>query len=136
MCTLRRNRAYSPLGFIVSMLNKGKLIIGINYPQDIWYRQDLNVTLLCRICGHIKLLNPTIGAFPMGKANKHQHLKLVDTRTHSNVDTGRGQINSNALAALVTSKIFKQQVVPSKKGKGSFNRKVKHSGRESYPIAA
>jgi alternative ribosome-rescue factor len=72
----------------------------------------------------------------MGKAKKLQYLKLVDNTTNHSVDTGRGQINSNALAALVTSKLFKQQVVASKKGKGSFNRKVKHSGRESYPIAA
>jgi len=80
----------------------------------------------------------------MGKVKKSQQLKLVDnttnnttnTATNNSVDTGRGQINSNALAALVTSKIFKQQVVASKKGKGSFTRKAKHSGRESYPIAA
>ncbi|WP_338367302.1 ribosome alternative rescue factor ArfA [uncultured Pseudoalteromonas sp.] len=55
---------------------------------------------------------------------------------NSAVDTGRGVINHNALAALVTSKMFKPQVVKAKKGKGSFKRKSKHVGRESYLIAA
>ena len=36
----------------------------------------------------------------------------------SAVDTGRGVIKHNALAALVTSKVFKPQVVKAKKGKG------------------
>ncbi len=49
---------------------------------------------------------------------------------------GRGKINDNFLAALVTSKVYKVQVVKAKKGKGSFNRKDKHKGRESYLIAA
>ena len=52
------------------------------------------------------------------------------------VDTGRGVINHNALAALVTSKVFKPQVVKAKKGKGSFKRNNKQAGRESYLIAA
>ncbi|MEL0633898.1 alternative ribosome rescue factor ArfA [Pseudoalteromonas carrageenovora] len=54
----------------------------------------------------------------------------------SAVDTGRGVINHNALAALVTSKVFKPQVVKAKKGKGAFKRSNKHVGRESYLIAA
>ena len=54
----------------------------------------------------------------------------------SAVDTGRGVIKHNALAALVTSKVFKPQVVKAKKGKGSFKRNNKHVGRESYLIAA
>ncbi len=55
---------------------------------------------------------------------------------NNSVDTGRGVIRDNALAALVTSKIFKPQIVKAKKGKGSYQRNNKHSGRESYLIAA
>lgn len=51
-------------------------------------------------------------------------------------DLGRGQIKHSALGALVTSKVFKMRVVSPKKGKGSFNRKAKHSGKECYQIAA
>jgi len=58
------------------------------------------------------------------------------TANTSAVDTGRGVINHNALAALVTSKLFKPQVVKAKKGKGSFKRSNKLSGQESYLIAA
>lgn len=44
-------------------------------------------------------------------------------------DHGRGVIKDNALAALVTSKVYKSKVEPPKKGKGSqYNRKVKHKG--------
>ena len=64
---------------------------------------------------------------------KKSKAKTVNT---SAVDTGRGVINHNALAALVTSKLFKPQVVKAKKGKGSFKRNNKHSGQESYLIAA
>ena len=46
------------------------------------------------------------------------------TANTSAVDTGRGVINHNA------------QVVKAKKGKGSFKRNNKHSGQESYLIAA
>ncbi|PKG39045.1 alternative ribosome-rescue factor A [Psychromonas sp. Urea-02u-13] len=51
-------------------------------------------------------------------------------------DLARGTINHSALGALVTSKIFCMRVVKAKKGKGSFNRKAKHSGKECYQIAA
>jgi alternative ribosome-rescue factor len=56
-------------------------------------------------------------------------------------DLARGTINHSALGALVTSKIFCMRVVKAKKGKGSFTRKAKHSGKESckkecYQIAA
>jgi|GEM_PF-831002 len=55
-------------------------------------------------------------------------------------DTGRGQINDNFLAALVTSKAYRAQVVKARKGKGAYQRKDKHkgnnSGRESCLIAA
>lgn len=56
--------------------------------------------------------------------------KAVDT------DFGRGTIKDNALKAVVTSQLFKTRVVKAKKGKGSFKRKGKHAGRESYSMAA
>jgi len=55
---------------------------------------------------------------------------------HKQSDLARGTINHSALAALVTSKFFCMRVVKAKKGKGSFNRKAKHSGKECYQIAA
>jgi alternative ribosome-rescue factor len=51
-------------------------------------------------------------------------------------DLGRGKIKDNFLAALVTSKLYKMQVVKAKKGKGSFQRKAKNIRQESYLIAA
>jgi len=51
-------------------------------------------------------------------------------------DIGRGTINDNFLAALVTSKQYKMQVVKAKKGKGSYQRKAKNLRRESYLMAA
>ncbi|MFB1014719.1 MAG: alternative ribosome-rescue factor [Alteromonadaceae bacterium] len=52
------------------------------------------------------------------------------------IEIGRGKIKDNFLAALVTSNIYKVQVVKTKKGKGSYQRKKKHKGQESYLIAA
>ncbi|ENQ8700643.1 alternative ribosome-rescue factor A [Vibrio harveyi] len=51
-----------------------------------------------------------------------------------NQDTefGRGEIKDNALKAVVTSQLFRTRVVKAKKGKGSFNRKAKHRGKEPY----
>lgn len=51
-------------------------------------------------------------------------------------DLGRGEIKDNFLAALVTSKVYKMQVVQAKKGKGSYQRKAKYNKGESYLIAA
>lgn len=53
-------------------------------------------------------------------------------------DTGRGVIQDNFLAAIVTSKVYRSQIVRAKKGKGSYQRKPKHNtkGRESYRLAA
>jgi len=53
-------------------------------------------------------------------------------------DTGRGTVKDNFLAAVVTSKVYRAQVVKAKKGKGAYQRKDKHrsKGRESYLIAA
>lgn len=52
------------------------------------------------------------------------------------VDTGRGTIKDNYLAALVTSKVYRMQVVKAKKGKGAFTRRQKHKGKEPYLMAA
>ena len=54
----------------------------------------------------------------------------------SETDLGRGVINDNFLAALVTSKVYKMQGVKAKKGKGSYQRKAKNLRRESYLMAA
>ena len=54
----------------------------------------------------------------------------------SETELGRGKITGNFLAALVTSKVYKMQVVKAKKGKGSYQRKAKNSGGESYLMAA
>lgn len=51
-------------------------------------------------------------------------------------ELGRGKIKDSFLAALVTSKLYKMQVVKAKKGKGSYQRKAKNLRRESYLIAA
>ena len=56
--------------------------------------------------------------------------------TKSETELGRGQIKGNFLAALVTSKVYKMQVVKAKKGKGSYQRKAKNLRRESYLMAA
>ncbi len=54
----------------------------------------------------------------------------------SETDLGRGKIKDNFLAVLVTSKLYKVQVVKAKKGKGSYQRKAKNLRRESYLMAA
>jgi alternative ribosome-rescue factor len=55
--------------------------------------------------------------------------------TMSETDIGRGKIKDNFLAALVTSKLYKMQIVQAKKGKGSYQRKAKNIRQESYLIA-
>jgi alternative ribosome-rescue factor len=51
------------------------------------------------------------------------------------INIGRGKIKDNFLAALVTSNVYKIQVVKARKGKGSYQRKTKYKGQESYLIA-
>jgi alternative ribosome-rescue factor len=46
------------------------------------------------------------------------------------VDHGRGKIRHNAVAAMVTSKLFRVQAVKPKKGKGTYARKAKHQSRD------
>jgi alternative ribosome-rescue factor len=73
------------------------------------------------------------------KSKKAPKTKSVNNQVnYTSVETGRGTIKDNYLAALVTSKVYKMQVVQAKKGKGSFKRKDKHNakGQESYLIAA
>ncbi|END2486578.1 TPA: ribosome alternative rescue factor ArfA [Vibrio vulnificus] len=59
---------------------------------------------------------------------KQEYLAEVSVDT----EIGRGTINDNALKALVTSQLFRTRVVKAKKGKGSFQRKAKHIGKEPY----
>ena len=64
-------------------------------------------------------------------------LAKADNKVSNNeTELGRGKITGNFLAALVTSKVYKMQVVKAKKGKGSYQRKAKNVGRESYLMAA
>jgi alternative ribosome-rescue factor len=52
------------------------------------------------------------------------------------VNMGRGEIQHNFLAALVTSSVYHQRIVRAKKGKGAYRRTNKDKGAESYLIAA
>ncbi|MFT4926849.1 MAG: alternative ribosome-rescue factor [Phenylobacterium sp.] len=81
----------------------------------------------------------------MSKSNKKSNKALISDSEQSNnvptpmpIEIGRGKIKDNFLAAIVTSRVYRQQVVQAKKGKGSFQRKEKHKdkGRESWLIAA
>ncbi|KLV05487.1 hypothetical protein ABT56_12075 [Photobacterium aquae] len=62
--------------------------------------------------------------------------KVLSSTPVIETETGRGTVRDNALKAVVTSSLFRTRVVKSKKGKGSFVRKDKHKGRESYSMAA
>ena len=64
--------------------------------------------------------------------NKSKKTKIANGSS----DHGRGVIKDNFLAAVITSKVYKMQVVKAKKGKGSYQRKAKYSKGESYLIAA
>jgi len=70
--------------------------------------------------------------------NKSKKRNKKSEPTEGAVELGRGIIQGNFLAALVTSKVYKQQVVQAKKGKGAYQRKAKHQNKrqESYLIAA
>jgi len=63
------------------------------------------------------------------KAKNHQ-------KNQAGCELGRGVIKDNFLAAAVTSKLYKQQIITAKKGKGSFQRTQKHKGQEPYLITA
>jgi alternative ribosome-rescue factor len=67
------------------------------------------------------------------KSKRHDFL----AGTHEGaVETGRGQVKHNFLAALVTSSVYHQRIVRAKKGKGAYRRTNKDKGAESYLIAA
>lgn len=66
----------------------------------------------------------------------NKHKKALAKAGTSETDCGRGKIKDNFLAALVTSRLYKMQVVQAKKGKGSYQRKAKNIRQESYLIAA
>lgn len=72
----------------------------------------------------------------MSKLEMSKQKKLPDEVGVNKADLGRGKIKDNFLAAIVTSKVYRMQVVKAKKGKGSYQRKAKNEGRESYLIAA
>ena len=71
--------------------------------------------------------------------SKNKNKRSKNSTLASQTDIGRGSIKANFLAAIVTSKMYKLQVVKAKKGKGSFQRKEKHKGnykgQDSYLIA-
>ena len=62
--------------------------------------------------------------------------KSKKVQLNNTSELGRGQIKDNFLAALVTSRLYRSQIVKAKKGKGSYQRKAKNKGQESYLIAA
>ena len=70
--------------------------------------------------------------------NTKSRQQLTTAANDAPVETGRGSINDNFLAALVTSKVYKQRIVRAKKGKGAYQRKDRRNGKgsESYLIAA
>jgi alternative ribosome-rescue factor len=72
----------------------------------------------------------------MNKQKKKVVKPMSTIISKTETELGRGQIKDNFLAAIVTSKIYKMQVVKAKKGKGSYQRKAKNSRGESYLIAA
>jgi len=44
----------------------------------------------------------------------------------------RGKINDNAIEALLHDPLFKQRIERNVKGKGSYQRKEKHKGRNNW----
>jgi len=44
----------------------------------------------------------------------------------------KGQIKDNALEALLHDPLFRQRIEKNKKGKGSYNRKDKRSGKGNW----
>lgn len=72
----------------------------------------------------------------IGSTMKKQKKDLAKTKGSNSSEIGRGIIKDNFLAALVTSKQYKMQVVKAKKGKGSYQRKAKNLRQASYLMAA
>ncbi len=70
------------------------------------------------------------------KAKRSKSLPTHQDNQNDDTEFGRGTIKDNALKAVVTSKLFTIRVEKAKKGKGSFQRKEKHRGKEPYSKAA
>nr|WP_282567530.1 ribosome alternative rescue factor ArfA [Vibrio sinaloensis] len=70
----------------------------------------------------------------MAKMNKRN--TVIESSVELKVDIGRGEVKDNALKAMVTSKLFRARVEKAKKGKGSYQRNMKHKGKEPYSKAA
>ena len=70
----------------------------------------------------------------MGKSARKKKNDVASLR--ANLEVGRGEVQDNALKAVVTSPLFKTRVEKAGKGKGSFTRKLKRKGKEPYSKAA
>lgn len=84
----------------------------------------------------LRLISLVLRKNTMSKQKMHKQKNLPAEVGVNKTDLGRGKIKDNFLAAIVTSKLYKMQVVKAKKGKGSYQRKAKNVRRESYLIAA
>ncbi|KLN65176.1 MULTISPECIES: alternative ribosome-rescue factor A [Vibrio] len=69
-------------------------------------------------------------------AKKKRTADIDEVCLISDVELGRGQVKDNALKAMVTSKLYRAKVEKAKKGKGSYQRNMKHKGKEPYSKAA
>ncbi|KJY84602.1 hypothetical protein TW81_03490 [Vibrio galatheae] len=69
-------------------------------------------------------------------AKRKSNIDVDEVILSNDVELGRGQVRDNALKAMVTSKLYKARVEKAKKGKGSFQRNIKHKGKEPYSKAA
>jgi alternative ribosome-rescue factor len=54
---------------------------------------------------------------------------LIHIQAMSRYQHTKGQIKDNAIEALLHDPLFRQRVEKNKKGKGSYQRKDKHAGR-------
>jgi len=69
-------------------------------------------------------------------ASKKRIAEANELHDQTDVELGRGEIKDNALKAMVTSKLYRAKVEKAKKGKGSYQRRMKHKGKEPYSKAA
>jgi len=69
-------------------------------------------------------------------AKKRTTVDIDEVCLISDVELGRGKVKDNALKAMVTSKLYRANVEKAKKGKGSYQRNMKHKGKEPYSKAA
>ncbi len=57
---------------------------------------------------------------------------LYTGETMSHYQHKKGQINDNAIEALLHDPLFRQRIEKNKKGKGSYLRKTKHAKRGNW----